>query len=139
MTNPDLVQQAQEVWDMDEDQLYHFLGMNSLGTKDIAESVDSMNMLMSAAANTDGALAKKILNKHLRIKGEALFKHAWESVKGIVCTIYEEQISIGGKDLVAYLVAVIVAAGALTNALAVVVITIAVKKGLDKLCKVPKH
>jgi hypothetical protein len=46
-----------------------------------------------------------------------------------------EKLPIDGKDLVAYLVTAIVSAGAITNGLAVLVITIAIKRGLDRMCK----
>lgn len=135
MADQDVAQQVQEAWSMSVEDLYKHLGMASLGARSFSESKSAMNMLMSAAANTDAKLATKSLGDSLLENGEAFFNWLWDDVKGIVCTIYNDKTAIGdAKDLASYIVGVVVAAGTISNPLAVLVITIAVKKGLDKLC-----
>jgi hypothetical protein len=132
---PDVAQQVQTAWTMSEEDLYKHLGMADLGTRSVTEAVDSMNMLMTAAANTDSASATMSLGQSLMEKGQRVFVSLWDGLKEVVCTIYKDKTGIGdAKDLVTYLVAAVVAAGTISNPLAVLVITIAVKKGLDTLC-----
>jgi hypothetical protein len=132
---PDVAQQVQTAWTMSEEDLYKHLGMADLGTRSVTEAVDSMNMLISAAANTDAASATLFLGQSLLENGHRVFELLWGGLKDLVCTIYSEKSSIGdAKDLATYIAAVVVAAGAISNPLAVLVITIAVKKGLDNLC-----
>lgn len=136
MSDQNVVQQVEQAWGMDDEDLYRQLGMASLGTSNFAESVDSMNMLMSVASNTDAHLATKSLGDNLLNKGKVFFAQTLDSVKGIICTIYNDKINVDGKDLVAYIVTAIVTAGILTNALAVLIVTIAVKQGLTILCPI---
>ena len=136
MANQEVAKQVQQAWDMSDDDLYKQLGMASLGTSNFTESVSSMNMLMSVATNTDAHLATKSLGGSLLSKGKVFFAETWNSIKGLVCTIYNEKILLGDKDLAAYIIAAIVAAGMLTNALAILIITLAVKKGLNTMCAI---
>jgi hypothetical protein len=127
--------QVQEVWNMSEEDLYKHLGMASLGTESVSEAFGSMEMLMSTARNTDAKLASESLGDSLLKRGQRVFVSLWDGLKEVVCTIYKDKTGIGdAKDLVAYLVAAVVAAGTISNPLAVLVITIAFKKGLEKLC-----
>lgn len=134
MISQNVDQQLGTAWEMSEDELYKHLGMASLGTESISESVGSMNMLMSIAENTNARLATESLGKNLLAKGKSLFSWLWDQIKTIVCAAYKDKINIGGKELAKYLLDIIVAAGKLTNAIAILVITIAIKKGLAKLC-----
>lgn len=136
MASQDIAQQVLEAWNMSEDDLYKHLGMASLGTRSFSESVSSMNMLMSTAANTNAAVATKSLGDSLLEKGKEFFEWSWKRIKGIVCTIYTGKTNIGDKDLATYIAGVVAAAGTVTNPLAALIITIAVKKGLDKLCAI---
>ena len=123
------------VWDMDETSLIELLGVSQMGTEAVADSLESYALLSSVAAETDGIIAKSNLTHSLKAKGQAFFTKLWNSIKEIICHIYTENLPVeGDKDLAKYLVGVIVAAGKLTNALAALIITIAVKKGLDTLC-----
>lgn len=136
MANQEVAQQVQQAWDMSDDDLYKQLGMASLGTSSFTESVGSMNMLMSVATNTDAHLASKSLGDNLLNKGKVFFAQTLNSIKGLMCTIYNEKIMLGDKDLAAYIIAAIVAAGILTNALAIMIVTLAVKNGLAKVCAI---
>lgn len=138
MANPDLKKQVQLAWDMSENDLYKHLGMASLGTKSITESIDSMKMLISTAANTDAALAAASLDETLLEKGRESFKCLWDGLKDSVCPIYRNGASIGGtKVLVTDIINILVTAGVIANPPLVMAITIAVKLGLDLLCAIP--
>lgn len=123
-------------WSMNDDEIYRLLGLAQMGTRNVAEATKSMKLVMSAAANTNVAEATASVSASLEAEGKNYFEELWENFKEIICQIYSEKLPIAGKDLAAYLVAAIVAAGAITNALAVLVITIAIKRGLDKMCGV---
>ncbi len=136
MGDQDVVQQVEQAWVMSDEDLYRHLGMASLGTSNFNESVGSMKMLMSTAANTDADLATKSLGDSFLSAGQVFFAQMWDSLKGVVCSIYNDKINIGDKDLAAYIVGILLAAGTITNALAVLIVTIAVKKGLNNLCAI---
>jgi len=136
MADQEMAQQVQQAWNMSDDDLYKQLGMASLGTSNFTESIDSMNMLMSVANNTDAHLATKSLGDNLLNKGKVVFTQTWNSIKGLVCTIYNEKILLEGQDLATYIIAAIIAAGKLANALATLIVTLAVKKGLAKMCAI---
>jgi len=124
------------VWDMDEDALTELLGVSQMGTDAVEDSLHSFGMLATVAGESDGVKAKADLSDYLKHKGAAFFKKLWKRVRETVCHIYSEGLPVeGDKDLAKYLAGIVIAAGKLTNALAVLVITIAVKKGLDALCK----
>ena len=137
MAGMDAAQQVDAVWDKSEDDLFKYLGMAYLGTVSIDESIDSMNALVSVAGDSNADSAISTLGNNLQVKGQHYFKLLWDDLKGVVCTIYNGKTNIDQeKDLAAYLVDVVIAAGKIANPLAALVITIAVKKGLDKLCAV---
>jgi hypothetical protein len=121
-------------WAMKDDEIFRLLGLAQMGTRNVIEATKSMKFVMAAVANTNAAVATASVSGSLEAEGKSFFEELWEKIKEIICQIYSEKLPIDGKDLVAYLVAAIVAAGAITNALAVLVITIAIKKGLDKMC-----
>jgi hypothetical protein len=134
MADQNVAQQVEQAWVMSDEDLYRHLGMASLGTSSFTESIGSMKMLVATANNTDANLATKSLGDNLLNKGKVFFAQTLDRVKGLICTIYNGNMKVGDKDLAAYIVAAIVAAGTLTNALAVLIVTIAVKQGLTKLC-----
>src|SRR5271157_755485 len=112
MAIPDVAQQVQTAWIMSEEDLFKHLGMADLGTRSVTEAVDSMNMLTTAAANTDAASATLSLGQSLVEKGHRVFESLWDGLKDLACTIYSEKSSIGdAKDLATYIAAVVVAAG----------------------------
>ena len=119
---------------MKDDEIYRLLGLAQMGTQNVAEATKSMKLVMSAAANINVAEATTSVSGSLEADGKNYFEELWDSIKDIICQIYSEKLPVDGKDLVAYLVAAIVAAGAIANALAVLVITIAVRKGLNNMC-----
>ncbi len=123
-------------WAMKDDEIYRLLGLAQMGTKNVTEAAKSLNLVMAAAMSTNISKATTSVSGTLEAEGKKYFEQLWKNVRGIICQIYSEKLPVDGKDLVTYLVVAIVAAGAITNALAVLVITIAVKKGLDKLCGV---
>jgi hypothetical protein len=125
---------------MTEDELLESLGIAAIGTEDIKDVVSSREFLQSVAAESNSESAARLLSSSLLGRGKTFFWKLWEKVKGIVCYIHNEGIKIeGDADLVKYLVGVIVAAGAIANGLAVLVVTIAVKMGLTNLCPTPKN
>jgi hypothetical protein len=126
--------QVQPIWAMREDELLRLLGMASLGTESTKEAIGSMKMLMSAAKTENVTSATGILDDGLWKRGRELFDSMWAGFKGIVCTIYRDKVTVEGKELAAYLAAAVAAATGIANPLAALVITIAVKRGLDKLC-----
>lgn len=135
MSKLDVAQQIDVVWDMSEDDLYKHLGMASLGTESASEAASSMKFLMSTAENSDGAVSKRNLADTLLERGKKAFEVLWNGLKDIVCTIYREGQPVGdAKDLSAYIVGILITTGKIANPLAAIVITIAVKKGLDLMC-----
>ena len=150
MTGQNIEQEVQDAWNMSEEDLYKHLGMVSLGTNSLSESTRSMNMLMSMAANPDAEIATNTLWENLLENGRNYFARAWNALKDIICTIYKGNDKLEGKDLVSYIVGELLGmiggaiaagtllAGIISNPLLILVITIAVKKGLDLLCAIPK-
>lgn len=123
------------VWDLDSEQLIIRLGVSEMGTEDANEALVSFNKLEAFAGDTNGIVAKSSLVDWLREKGKALFERTWALIKEKVCAIHQEGVNIDDdKDLTKYIVAAVTAALNVTNALAVLVISIAVKKGLDDMC-----
>jgi len=135
MTTIDQLKDFDSVWAMSEEDAYRHLGMASLGNTTVAESVHSMRMLTAAAADSNGTEASRALGDGLLEKGKEYFQWLWKGLKEIVCTIYKGKIAIEkDQDLAKYLVDIVVTAGKITLPLAALVISTAVKLGLDKLC-----
>lgn len=130
-------QDAAAAWEMKEEEIYRTLGLARLGTGTLAEARNSMKFVMSVAASANVSEATASAAGTLEEEGRSYFEELWNSVKAIICQVHSEKLPVAGKDLVSTLAAVIVAAGAITNALAVLVITIAVKRGLDFMCGIP--
>ncbi len=123
------------VWNMDDQEVYRLLGLAQMGTKSVTLAKKSMSSVMSAAANTNAKEAMASISGSLEVGGISYFEELWGNIKGIICQIYNDKLQIEGKDLAAYLVAALVSAVSISSALAVLVITIAVKRGLDKMCE----
>lgn len=124
---------------LSNEELIETLGVTALGTAGTEEAASSRTILLSVAEEMNPIAARSLLSKSLMERGEALFSKLWEQTKGIVCYIYREGIKVEEEaDLVKYLAGAIIAAGAIANALVVLVVTIAVKRGLDLLCPVPE-
>lgn len=137
MSKIDIVQQIDVIWNMSEDDLYKHLGMASLGTESMSEAVSSMQFLMSTAENTDSAVSKRNLADTLLERGKKTFDVLWNGLKNIVCSIYRGGQPVGdAKDLSAYIIGILIETGKIANPFVALVITIAVKKGLDLLCPV---
>lgn len=125
------------VWEMNEEEIYKQLGLASMGTESMVEAVGSMKFIMSTAANTNTVAATKSIEKSLAKKGRNYFDRLWRKVRDIACKIYSEKLPIGDKkDLAAYIVSILASATKIGNPLLVLIVTIAIKKGLDKMCKV---
>jgi hypothetical protein len=136
MANPELIKQVREAWEMSDEELYKRLGLASLGTRSFAESTVSMQLLLSSAGDTNAAHATRVLCDDLLEKGRIYFAWLWNNLKNFVCIIHGDGNAIGeGRDLVAYIAGILIAAGKISNPIAVLVITIAVRKGLDELCR----
>lgn len=129
-----LKRDVEAIWNMEDKEVYSLLGLAEMGTKNITQAQKSMSFIMLAAANTNRGEAVAAVSDSLEEDGKNYFEELWEKIKGVICQIYNDKLQIEGKDLAAYLVAAIVSAISISNALAVLVITIAVKRGLDNMC-----
>jgi len=125
-----------KVWNMDDNEIYHYLGLAKMGTTNIMESEVSIKKLMSIAANTNADEAKRSLFVNLEELGKKYFKETWNAIKKIVCRIYTDKLQIEGKELVVYLVAAILEVIKIANPLLILIITLAVRQGLNILCEV---
>lgn len=106
-----------------------------MGTEDATEALESYEKLEALVGKEDGIASKSRLIDWLMEKGQALFEKTWAAIKDTVCYIHREGLNIDdNKTLAKYLAAAVVAAGSVTNALAVLVVSIAVKNGLDNMC-----
>lgn len=94
-------------WDMNEEQLYALLG--------------------------DGSNASRLTPLNLNVSSLA-FQKRWLQIKSFVCKFYSDGVKVDGKDLVTAIVAAIGAALNIAAGWVIVVVTIAVKQGLDKMC-----
>lgn len=135
MSKKEAMEQIEEVWEKSEDELYEYIGMAALGTGEISIIGNDMAFLNTLASNTDASSATKALKVNLLGMGKKYFKIIWNKLKDTVCAIYSEGGQAGdAKDLAAYIVSALVAAGKIANQIASWVVAIAVKKGLDKMC-----
>lgn len=129
-------QDVEDVWKMKEGEIYRHLGLAYMGTTNVVAARMSMKRVMSAAASTDAETAVDLLSKTLEKDGKKHFNATWKKIKKIACQLYSSKPKLGGKDLVEYLVTAVAALVSITSAVAILVITLAVKYGLDKLCSV---
>ncbi len=127
---------AKAAWSMDDEEIYRLIGLVKMGTESVMEAKKSIGFVMSVAGNNDTDVAIALTNSTFLEKGKRHFRELWDGLKKIVCEIYARNLKLEGKDLVTYIVAAIMATVNIANALLVLIITIAVKKGLDKLCAV---
>lgn len=135
MISADVVEQIDEIWNLNEEELYRRLGMASLGTENALEAAGSMQFLIAVAANTDAMAARHFLSENLLTRGQTFFNRLWSSAKEIICTTYHEGHRVGDtKDMAAYLVDILVNAGRIANPLATVVVIIAIRRGLERMC-----
>jgi hypothetical protein len=94
------------------------------------ESLGSIKAVMAAEDASPANIASWLISK-----GKALFNQLWPAAKAVVCQIYGED--KGDTDLkgwVARVAAAIVGLLNITAAAAILVVTIALKLGLDALC-----
>lgn len=108
-------------WELEEDQLYAMLG----------EETDSV---ISGELSVQAKVFRPVNLAYLIQRGEQKFWQYWETIKAIVCSIHIDGIKSDGKDLVAIIAAVVIKALGYSAIWIVFVVTIAVKRGLDKLC-----
>jgi hypothetical protein len=66
------------------------------------------------------------------------FEAAWKGLRKNVCQIYQAHIPIGdSQDLAKYIAHALLATASVSNPLMAVIVTLAVTRGLDKLCPIP--
>lgn len=129
--------EVESVWEMSEDQLLANLGLADIATKDNAAALKSYDKVVSLLNNQDKTMTHQDAFEWIRENGIEAFKRIWKTIKESVCQIYHENTSVeDDKGLAVYLSGIVVATLGITNALAVLVITIAVKRGLDNMCPV---
>jgi hypothetical protein len=95
-----------KAWDMNEEQLYALLE-------------DDSNISKLTPSST---VTRKVFEKR------------WSQIKKVVCKFYSDGTKVDGKDLVTAIVAAIAVALKITAGWVIVVVTIAVKQGLGKMC-----
>ena len=135
---------VEQLFALDEDELFKRLGILDAGQgEDLVEAMHSLDRVRSlgqepfrAAGGHDESFSDDVLD-WLKEKGMALFNQVWGEAKAIVCKLYRDKATVAdNKDLIAYLVPLVVSA--VTDAAApllLLVVTIAVKRGLDSLCE----
>ena len=127
------------IWNLDEVEIYKLLGASGAGTEDSLDAIDSYRSIKSFAANNNGAIAESQLDEWLIEKGKVVYEKTWGAIKSIVCHIHNEGLSIvGDQNLVSYIVSAVMAVVRISSALILLVVTLAVKFGLDKLCPIPE-
>jgi hypothetical protein len=125
-------------FDMTDEELIEALGVASLGNVEFGDAITTRAGLISIKAGAPSIFSEPGFWDKLKIAGEAFFLKLWNEVKAIVCYVYRKDLKIEDDlDLIKYLVGLVVALGTISNPLAVLVITIAVKRGLDLLCPLP--
>lgn len=127
-------EEIEAAWKMDEGEIYRHLGLAQMGTRSVLEARSSLKKVMAAAASERIEASTKSLSLSLEKEGKKTFKDAWKAIKGIVCKVYCMKPKVSGKDLVESLVGVAAAAVSITSAILILVVTLAVKIGLTKLC-----
>lgn len=118
----------------DIDDLYANLALTDAGTAGTMglslSSLSSMKAIMSAEGAASGGILHWLVEK-----GRALFDALWPAAKSLVCAIYKED--SGDSDLkgwVAKVAAALVGLLNVTAAVAILVVSIAIKLGLDAIC-----
>lgn len=112
------------------DDLYGHLGGADATASDAVS--DSLTALQAHARTADPGLLQDLASK-----GKALFEKYWPMVKDKVCGLYAEDGGSGDrKGWIAKAAGAIAGAFNLTATVAVLVIGIAIKLGLDALCGV---
>ena len=117
----------------DLDKLYADLALAEAGSQsDIGAATASLEAFRSefavaGAGDVLGWLARR---------GKAIFERAWPAARAVTCKIYQEDGKEGSKlaGWVEKAAAAVLAAISVTWAVAVLIVTIAVKLGLDALC-----
>ena len=105
-----------------------------LGGADAAPQPEAVSASL-AALHANAKAASPGLLDDLKAKGKALFDKYWPMVQAKVCALYAEDGGSGDKKgWIAKAAGAIAAAFNLTATVAVLVIGIAIKLGLDALC-----
>lgn len=122
---------------MSEDDLLQALGATSTGNASVQEATVLGGLLAKSSSSNQMILDQHHFSaSHLIDLGEALFAKMWPKVRGMICHVYLDETKVGDKDLATYLVGLLVAALSISNALAILLVTLAIKRGLDMLCPV---
>lgn len=133
-----LDQQVSQAAAMSLDELEETLGVTAIGSEGLDDAVTGRSVLFSVAAEGNKESAERFLSSTLKTKGRALFTKLWKIIREAVCYAYREGLPVkDDADIVKYLVGAAVAAAKITAGLAILIVTIAVKMGLDKMCPVP--
>lgn len=95
------------------------------------ESLTSIRAIMRAEDAAPDNIISWLVNK-----GKAIFNKLWPAAKAVVCAVYKEDGGDSGdlKGWVAKVAAMLVGLLNITAAAAILVVTIAIKLGLDALC-----
>lgn len=128
-------------WNLSIDEAYQQLGLAEAGNENLEGAIRSMATVRGYALHSYGDVSVRSMSEWFYSKGLEYFKKIWNSIKKIACEIYRKDVEVkDGKDLVKYIAEKVIEAGtalgiaAIGNAVVILVITIAVKQGLDALC-----
>jgi hypothetical protein len=134
------LQDAQHALSMSPDELYETLGVSDMGSESFNDAVNTRLDLHAAALNTNPVAARASLTGKLLSRGKAVFARLWGEAKKLVCFIHRSDAKLDGDaNLVKYLAGVVVAALKWNAGIALAVVTIAFKHGLDQVCPVESH
>ena len=116
------------------DDLYASLALTDAGNAGAMglslNSLSSLKSVMSAENAAPGGIIGWLIQK-----GRALFNSLWPAAKALVCGIYKEDSGDSDlKDWVARVAAALVGLLNITAAVAILIVTIAMKLGLDAIC-----
>lgn len=117
------------------DDLYANLALTDAGTAGTMglslNSLSSLKSVMSAEGATSGGVLSWLIHK-----GKALFNSLWPGAKSLVCAIYKQDGDDQSKlkGWVEKVAAALVGLLNITAAVAILIVSIAIKLGLDAIC-----
>lgn len=114
---------------LDLDELYTDLALAEIGTEPnigaALENLASVRALMTAEATADANPIRWLINK-----GKAIFNRYWPAVRTTVCNLYND----ADGDWITTAATAIAAFLGIAAAVAVLIIKIAIKLGMEMLC-----
>lgn len=137
--NQSLQTEIDSAWKMSDEQIYTYLGISAAGTGNVQPTISDMYSLMSTGKvnNMEEAMSFR-WGGFLEI-GKSFFNQAWAGMRDQICQLHEQNSEVlDEKSLTSIIVTAIVGAAGITQAIAVLLVTLAVRQGLNMLCSVPQ-